>query len=233
MAKTSHNSPSDRTPRLAPAYPSFETRALPAVTVKLHANRVLFVEHLEKHFASSEALKALRNAHPFTRDVDGFTSDRALVRTLRRDPSHPEFMPVVDAYARLAAATLDEAAALGWVVSPSAGVTIGLATSGLIAVVERNTLRTLFFPGLNPFGDDDADDERRTGQGHASDTTAASFLVFRRAIQLVRSLPDDAVAGACSQYGALKRVLPGMKQLRRENWESYRARCPRVERSDA
>jgi hypothetical protein len=233
MATTSHNSLPVRTPRPAPAHPSFETIALPATAVKLHANRVLFVEHLEKHFASPEALKALQIAHPFTRDVGGFTSDRALVRTLRRDPSHPEFVEVVDAYARIAAATLDEAAALGWVVSPSAGVTIGLATSGLIAVVERNTLRTLFFPGLSPFGDDYSDDERRAGQDRTSDTTAAAFLVFRRAVQVVRSLPDDAVAGKCSQYGALKRVLPGMKQLRRENWESYRARCLRVERSDA
>jgi hypothetical protein len=214
--------------------PSFETRALPSIEIRLHSSSTLFVEHLEKHFASPEAITALHGAHPFTQELAAFTTDRALVRALRCDPTHPEFQAVVASYGRLAAATLDEAAELGWLVEPSPSVTIGLATSGLLAVVERATLRTIFFPGLVSFADDANEPEVRSKRGKpANEANAAAFLNFRRAVQVIRSLPDDRVAGACSQYGALKRVLPPMSQLRREHWESHRARAASAGRSDA
>jgi len=225
--------------------PHIGTHAHAAGPVRLHASRELYLDHVEKHFAKTEALQALGFAMPEVAALPEFGSDRALIRALRCDAADPRAMQVLDGYARCAAATLDEAAALGWIVSPRAGTTIAFATSGLLAVIDGGVLRTMFFAGI------ESQEDRAARLGHSDADAAAErrreatwsaderhfYRVFRPAIQLIRKMPDDAVAGACSQYGALKRVLPSASALRFEAWLSYRARSAAasalVERSSA
>jgi hypothetical protein len=93
-------------------------------------------------------------------------------------------------------------------------------------------LRTMFFAGIEcPISRadrlchsaaDTAAEHRRAAAWSAEEQHF--YRVFRPALQLIRSLPDDAVAGASSQYGALKRVLPSASALRFTGWLSFRAR---------
>ena len=212
--------------------PRIHTLAHPTGPVLLHSSRDRYLDHVEKHFAKAESLQALAFALPTTARSPEFASDRALIRALRCDARDPRSANVIKSYAHCAVQTLNEAAALGWLVSPTPGTTIALATSGLIAVIDRGVLRTMFFAGIEcPISRadrlchsaaDTAAEQRRAAAWSAEEQYF--YRVFRPALQLIRSLPDDAVAGASSQYGALKRVLPSASALRLAGWLSFRAR---------
>jgi hypothetical protein len=227
-----------RTITPAPAAPRIRTSAIPGGSARLHATRERYLDHVEKHFASAEALAAVGFVADGVGAVPEFATDRALVRALRADPGDARAQRVLAAYARCATATLDEANSLGWVASPRPGTTIAFATSGLLAVVDGGVLRTMFFPAL------ESTEERADRLGLSAHELAAErrresawtpeerhyYRVFRPAIQLIRSMPDDAVVGECSQYGALKRVLPAARALRFEGWCSHRARSAHARR---
>jgi hypothetical protein len=143
---------------------------------------------------------------------------------LRCDDRHPSSEAALAGYREAAEQTLLEAGRLGWVFEPEPQVSLGLATSGLLAVVQRGVLRTLFFPGLPRVDDEAASACARTRRERAwTPEEHHYYRVFRPAVQLIRSMPDDAVAGRVSQYGALKRVLPRAAELRLEHWLGMRS----------
>jgi hypothetical protein len=211
--------------RLSSIRPGFTTSAIPGVRVELHNSHDLVVSHLEKHIAFPEAIQALRFAHPFTSDLAVLASDRALVRALRHDPGHGDARAAVEFYGRVAKSTLDEAASLGWIARPSHGVTIGFATSGLLAVVDGGILRTMFFPAMRAFQGPN-DTPWRNDIQLANEDPEAHYhrTVFSPAVKMINSLPSDHRVGAHSQYGALRDALPRPRFLRLEGWLSFRAR---------
>ena len=208
------------------ARPTFLCAALPGCEIRLHSTCERYESHVEKHLATDEALRALAFAHPDLAAREAMASPRDIVRALRRGVSHEAGRELREAYLALAARTLDEALAVDWIVQPNQAVTVALSPTGFLAVVDRGTLVTIMVPGLV------ADDIRleRVGYGRVEaraqrrrerdwDPATRHFhTVFRRAIHVVRSLPTDARGGEHSQYGALKRVLPGASKLRFEGW---------------
>lgn len=202
----------------------------PAPFIQLHTSRERFESHLERHLASDEAIRAVAFAHPDlfgpAADADCARSPRDIVRALRRADHHPDFRNLEERYAKLATRTLVEAREVGWLVQPNPRVMVAFSPSGLLAVVDGGILRTLFFPGLQPdavrleeagyFGAEFHAQVRREASWDA--TTRHYYAVMRPAIQLIRSLPIDAIAGTTSQYGALKRVLPTGSVLRLQEW---------------
>jgi hypothetical protein len=196
----------------------------------LHGDHSRFIAHVEKHFSCDAALAALRSTHPFLEAHEEFASSRALIRAVRCDELDAPAQAAITGYTSVARATLTEAAALGWSVEPSKGVTVAFATSGLLVVVVHGVLRTMFFPG---FSDSRTRAVRSSGhEANASRRGQAATLdrdekffeeVFRPAVQVIRSMPDDRVCGAVSQYGALNRVLPRARELRFDRWLCLRA----------
>jgi len=215
---------------VAASRPTLRTNALPGAEVQLHASADRFEAHIEKHIATSEVLRALTFAHPDLHQQQlgsaGLVSPRDIVRAVRRGPHHQDYTALETFYRVLATRTLDEAHAIGWVIRPNSRVLVALSPTGFLAVVDGGILRTLFVPGIA------SDESRLEAAGHAGMELHAQrrreaawpadtrhyHTVFRPAIQLVRSLPVDAIAGECSQYGALKRVLPGASSLRFDGW---------------
>jgi hypothetical protein len=212
------------------ARPTFVTAALPGRPVRLHASEDRYESHVEKHLASDEALRALAFAHPdLAGDADGSgicNTPREIICSLRRGNGHTHGAELARRYTQLAARTLDEAHAVGWLVRPNPAVVVAFSPTGFLAVVDSGVLRTLFVPGLMD------DESRRAHDGHfgadaraqarresAWDAAALHYhAAFRPALGVIRSLPVDATAGECSQYGALKRVLPSAAALRMEGW---------------
>ena len=215
------------------AAPRIYTAAHPSGPVALHTSRDRYIDHVERHFASAPELAALRFAVPSIAAIDEFSSDRALIRALRCNDSDERSINVLEGYARCVLTALDEAATLGWVVSPCEGTVITLSTSGLLCVIESGALRTMFFAGIESaetradrcgLSTNELAAERRREATWTADELHF-YRVFRPALQLIRSMPDDAATGRVSQYGALKRVLPSASALRFEGWCSFRARC--------
>jgi len=210
--------------------PAMRTGLRSCPLVQLHASRDLFVDHVERHFANEAALDALRVAVPCLADRSEFASPRALIRALRSAAGNESSEALLAGYAEAAKRSIADAIGLGWVVEPSPQVTIAFASTGLLAVIQSGVLRTMFFPGLvdGGFQQEESSAEARRARSW-TDEERLYFRVFRPAVQVIRSLPDDAIAGRVSQYGALKRVLPRSSALRLENWLSLRARSPRSE----
>jgi hypothetical protein len=211
--------------------PRFQTAAHTFGTVQLHASHARYIDHVERHFTTPEAIEALRFAQPTLAGDPNFASDRALIRALRCEVGARRSIEIREAYMQLAKSTLDEAHSLGWTISPSRGIVIAFATTGLLAVIDRGILRTLFFPALESA--DTRADRMRLSQSEIaaeaqrarswSDAERHYYRVFRPALQLIRSMPDDGYVGACSQYGALKRVMPAASALRLEGWLGLRS----------
>lgn len=209
--------------------------------VRLHRTEELFVDHVERHFATAEAIAALEVAEPSVARRAAFRSGRAMVRATRAAEGEGARIDLLEGYAECARRTLDQAAALGWIVSPSRSVDIAFAPTGLLVVIERGVLRTMFFPGL------ESDEDRALRQGLGSAELAAErvrkarwsplerhfYRVFRPALQRIRSFPDDRAAGAVGQYGALKRVLPSASALGFEGWTERLARARAATGGDA
>lgn len=212
--------PARERPPQQPAHPfhSIRTGLAGSPRVALHPSRTAYIGHLEKHFANDAALGALRFAVPRLTGCPEFASPRAVIRALRCDGVHASSQALLSGYAEAAERTIRDSLALGWVVQPSWEVTIAFAPTGLLAVVEGGVLRTLFFPGISDAGGSASPRERDW-----PDEERHFYRIFRPALQVIRSLPDDAVAGRVSQYGALKRVMPRASALRLENWLSLRA----------
>ncbi len=217
--------------------PRIRTRAHAATPVLPHKDRDLYLEHVEKHFAKPEALRALAFAMPSVAALPEFASDRSLIRALRCAEGDERSVEVLNAYLRCAHATLEEAQRLGWIVCPNPRTTIAFATSGLLAVIETGVLRTLFFPGLEcadaranrlfQSKAEVADEQRRDAA--RDDAQRHYYRVFRPALQLIRAMPDNGIVGSCSQSGALKRVLPSSRSLSYEGWLDYRQRSSAAE----
>jgi hypothetical protein len=220
--------PSPITLDMAPVAPTptFESPAVQRSPIQLHRTRELLVEHVERHFALPEALLALSMAEPAVAEREAFRSGRAMIRALRATDGDPHWDDLLAGYADCARRTLDRAAAEGWVVAPAPHVRIAFSPTGLLAVVDRGVLRTMFFPGL------EADEDRALRLGLGAAELAAEraresrwsplerhyYRVFRPALQRVRSLPDDGSAGLVAQYGALKRALPSAPALDLARW---------------
>lgn len=208
----------------------FRSPVAPAQLTRLHRDHASLVDHLEKHFMCDEALDALRSTHPFLHGVGEFSSSRSLICALRCPASDERSLAVQRSYARIAKATLDEAHALQWIVNLRDHVTIGLSSSGMLAVVQKGVLCTMFFAG---FETREARRNRLGRQGTEPGVLARESAwtadeshferVFRPALQLIRSMPDDRVTGAYSQYGALNRVLPESRRMKFADWLRYRA----------
>jgi hypothetical protein len=228
-----HRAAAPNTPRPTPsreARPTFRTVALPGREVLVHSSHDRFESHVERHLASEEAVRALAFAHPdLAGDVDGSgicNTPREIIRALRRGIGHAHGAELVRRYSCLAARTLDEAHAVGWVIRPNPAVVVGFSPTGFLAVVDGGILRTLFVPGLvsdetrhaqdGHYGADARAQERREAGWSA--TVRHYHAAFRPALGVIRSLPVGATAGECSQYGALKRVLPSAAALRLEGW---------------
>lgn len=218
VSRTIPTAGSRRLQRPAHRGPSIRTGLPGSPSVALHHSRTAYIEHVEKHFANEAALEALRFAVPRLAACSEFASPRALIRALRCDADHASSQAVLSAYSEAAERTIHDALAQGWVVEPSPRVAIAFAPTGLLAVVEDGVLRTLFFPGV-PETDGAASARERSWTAEERHF----YRVFRPAMQVIRSLPDDAVAGRVSQYGALKRVMPRASALRLEIWLSLRA----------
>ena len=214
----------------SPSARCFHSLVVPAHLTRLHRDHASLVDHLEKHFMCDEALDALRFAHPFLHDVGEFSSSRSLICALRCPASDERSLAVQRSYARIAKDTLDEAHALQWIVNLRDRVTIGLSSSGMLAVVQKGVLCTMFFAGFetretrrNRLGRQGT--ERGVLARESAWTADESHFerVFKPAVQLIRSMPDDRVVGAHSQYGALNRVLPESRRMKLTHWLQYRA----------
>lgn len=217
-------------PRHAPRHgrPTFTSSAVAGQPIRLHWSDESYESHVEKHLACEATLRALGFAHPdLARHGDSTPlTSRDVVRALRRGADHPEAAGIRARYQMLAARTLDEAASIGWIVRPNTRSLVAFSPTGFLAVVSDRCLRTLFVPGIR------ADETRLQAAGYSPAEARAQqrreaawdedlrhyHAVFRPAVRLIRSLPTDAVAGSCSQYGALKRVMPGASDLRFDGW---------------
>jgi hypothetical protein len=197
----------------------------------LHGDLRVLSDHVARHLLEPSARAALVAAHPWLREIDVFASTAAAERYLSHHAHDPSFEAVARAYTRLVQAALDEAAVLGWSVQVDRKTSVHLDSAGMLVLIGSGIVRTAFIPGVDHVHVDiemrhESRNERIAREARErrwSGDERYFYRVFRPALRTIRRFPTTGVRGD-AQYGALKRVLPALADLRIGAWQALRTR---------
>lgn len=207
--------------------------------IPLHGDLRVLSDHMARHLLETSARAALVAAHPWLREIDVFASTAAAERYLSHHAHDPSFEAVARAYTRIVQSALDEALVLGWSVQVDRRTSVYLDSAGMLVLVGGGIVRTAFIPGVDHVHVDiemrhESRNERIAREARErrwSGDERYFYRVFRPALRTIRRFPTTGVRGD-AQYGALKRVLPALADLRIGAWQALRTRLGHARMDD-